>query len=100
MDANVVEIITGLTNASAGMLMVIFIVAIFKSLIIPKSNYDKLVELWEKRYTDLEEVCDRQQREILEWKTAALRSLEVTRQVVPAAIDKASSGQPTTEKAS
>lgn len=66
--------------------MVIFIVAIFKNLIVPKSNFDKLIDLYEKRYSDLEEVCQRQQEEIREWKVAALRSLEVAKQVVPAAI--------------
>lgn len=99
LDPSFVDLIALLTNASATTLMVIFIVAIFKSLIVPKSNFDKLIELYEKRYTDLEEVCQRQREELREWKIAALRSLEVAKQTVPAAIQKSSQLQ-SDEKAS
>lgn len=104
MDPTVSDLIAFIVNAGPMTLAVIFIVALFKDIIITKSNHQTIVEMHErgytamdqmhlKRYADLEERYNESQEQNRELFKIVTRSSEVIRQVVPAAIEKTTNGK-------
>ena len=99
MDPSVtaaLEVLGRLADASATTLALFALFALWKGWIIFPGTFTRILQLHEQRYADLERQLGKSEEEREEWKAIAFRHSELSKIVVPIAIEKVTG----TEKAS